>query len=185
MRLRKATRIRLVLIAGIVLALEAACRTGLIPSLHDDPAVRNVREPAATVSESRSAVRYRPDAARCRTLAVGRARGRIPDRRTAVRLPTRASHCRPAAGHVLLGSGLRLLSAAHRAVRPQLDSQDGHRIPLRVRRNDHQHAERLGSRATGLLENRESPPAGRAGRPPSTSSCPAPVLIFSPAPSSP
>jgi hypothetical protein len=30
MRLRKATRIRLVLIAGIVLALEAACRTGLI-----------------------------------------------------------------------------------------------------------------------------------------------------------
>jgi NitT/TauT family transport system permease protein len=30
MRLRKATRIRLVLIAGMVLALEAACRTGLI-----------------------------------------------------------------------------------------------------------------------------------------------------------
>ena len=30
MRLRKATRIRLVLIAGIVLTLEAACRTGLI-----------------------------------------------------------------------------------------------------------------------------------------------------------
>ena len=58
-----------------------------------------------------------------------------------------AARARPAARELLRGADLRVLPAVHRAVRAQPLAADRDRLPVRGRRDDHQHARRA-SRAS-------------------------------------